>query len=474
VYWYNALTGQSSWERPNELRSEAKRPRLGEGSTGSVEPLALFNTFRQRLLAEGSFLDMVALEQALRRHYGERQRLPAEIHEALGGLQRMMASVSSALTVAFATHHVLALRDLEAWVLSSSRDFEGVASFAQLYLGPLGLHPVVLRHMPRAHGQVLASPQLAALDATSVVAHVATNMDLEGGRRGGGFGDGLQALAREVGLRDASELPIFVKGEGYVTSLVSRCLAARHHAEQQAERQTGEMAYHRRHAAVAAADFGGTHTCQRGLGPAVTAGGVADHPVAQSLDALVRTAQEAAATLLAEKGEAADLARQGVRSSLEAASTATSASSAASAVLSELRASWSECPVLSWALPRLSSLSLPLAEAKQIVREHAKSGSSRPLEFPPVFDNVRPRRSSNPPRCRPIPRHPFFCMQAPRHKSRPRSVLPSATLSRPPSSHQPSAALAVCRSSARTFTRSPKASRACRPSRKAPGPPGIS
>ena len=436
TYWFNPLTGESTWERPSELgggghgsaptydnrpRSEpAKRPRLGEETSESVDPLALFNGFRQRLLSEGNFLDLVSLEQALRRYYGERQRLPAEIHEALGGVQRMMASVSSALTVAFATHHVLTLRDLESWVLTSSRDFDGVASFAQLYLGPLGLHPVVLRHMPRAHAQVLASPQLAALDATGVVARVATAMDMEGGhgqggRRGGGFGDGLQVLAREVGLRDASELPVFVKGEGYVTSLVSRCLAARRQAERQAERQAGEMAYHRSRSAAAsaaAADVGGggfgggdghgPPTGQRGQGPSAPAlAARSGHPIARSLDDICRTAQEAVATLLADKGEAADAARQGVRSSLEAASKATSAASAASSVLSELRESWSEHPVLSWALPRLSSLSLPVADAKQIVREHARSGSSRALEFPPVFDNARRRRGSNPPHAAP-------------------------------------------------------------------------
>ena len=147
VYWFDPATGESTWERPSQCGSQAKRPRVE--STESAEPLALFNVFRQRLLAEGRFLDVTTLEQTLRRHYGN--RLPAEIHEALGGLQRMMASVSSALTMAFATHHILTLRDLEAWVLSSSRDFDGVSSFAQLYLGPLGLHPIVLRQMPRAH-----------------------------------------------------------------------------------------------------------------------------------------------------------------------------------------------------------------------------------------------------------------------------------------------------------------------------------
>ena len=234
-YWFNASNGESTWEQPSELRgghsrglepaplsytapcatlvhAEGKRQRL-DSSPDSVEPLALFNAFRQRLLAGGKFLDLVALDQALRRHFGERQRLPTEVHEALGGLQRMMASVSSALTVAFATHHVLTLRDLEAWVLGSSRDFDGVSSFSQLYLGPLSLHPIVLRQMPRAHEQVLASPQLAALDAMRIVAQVASAMDTDSGRRGGGFCDGLQALAREMGLRDATELPVFCRGE---------------------------------------------------------------------------------------------------------------------------------------------------------------------------------------------------------------------------------------------------------------------
>ena len=299
LYYHNQFTGQSSWERPIPERSAQahnhraggqqqrggrgghiagaarggkgghagaalpqhdpsrrggkgghagapqhdpnKRPRFDDHPNDAQQPLALFNALRQRLLSKGGYLDLAALEQALCRQY--EQGLPREIRDAIGGLQRIASSVNSALTMAFAAHHILTLRDLEAWVLASSRDFEGVASFTQLYLGPLGLHPIVQRHMPRAHEATVTYPHLAALDSIAVVSHIAMAMDgpQQGARSS--FQDGLDNLTRELGLRDATELPLFIKAETFMTSLMSRCLSAKRRTEQAAERQVAEAAH---------------------------------------------------------------------------------------------------------------------------------------------------------------------------------------------------------------------------------------
>ena len=82
-------------------------------------------------------------------NYGELRRrvearypiLPRSVAEALKALERMVSSVNMLLTAALATHVLLTLADLEQFILTTSKDFEGCTSFDDLKLGPLHTHP---------------------------------------------------------------------------------------------------------------------------------------------------------------------------------------------------------------------------------------------------------------------------------------------------------------------------------------------
>ena len=224
--------------RGHSVGRDSKRPTpSGASSTQSLEvsPLALFNAWRQRLLAQGAYLDFAALEQAQHRAYGGGS-LPQEVVEALGGLSRIMASINTAVSTIFATHHIVTLRDIEAWVLSSSRDFAGLACFDQLLLGPLCRNPVVQRHLPSAS---TAPSHALALDSVAVLAHISDTMDA----RRCSPREALDGLARHLGLRDASELPVSIRAESYVSSLARRCIDARRATEMNMERQAGQRGH---------------------------------------------------------------------------------------------------------------------------------------------------------------------------------------------------------------------------------------
>ena len=409
IYYFNDSTGESSWERPRADRGlnvsrfqtqqlpderavasevvaqhESKRPRLSE-----IPPLAVFNAARQHLLTEGLFLDMAALEHAQRRHFGD--LLPNEVSDALGGLQRVLASVNSALTTAFATHHLLTLRDLEAWVLWSSRDFQGAASFAELCLGPLSLHPLVLRYMPRAHDILLRSPHLKDLDAINVVSRVATLMDPD--MRRISFSEGLYLFARELGLENASELPVYIRAESYLSSLVGRCLDQRRHIEQLAAQQAEREAAHKAQQA-ARQQLAERHV----LGSAIPPFG--HHSTVEFPDA-PNCLTELLATVELETADAFTKDTHKSRMELglleqELAATremlgrmraAPDAMEAAREILRELHGTWSQHAVLCWSLPRIATLTLPISEATQLLRDHASGKGDVPLAFPPIFNN---------------------------------------------------------------------------------------
>ena len=409
IYYFNESTGKSSWERPRAdpgladshrteelpderaavsessgaVQHESKRPRLSD-----VIPLAVFNASRQQLLSDGLFLDIAALEYAVRRHFGD--RLPHEVSEALGGLQRVMASVNSALAAAFATHHLLTLRDLEAWVLWSSRDFEGAASFAELCLGPLGLHPLVLRHMPHAHVILLRSPHLKDLDAISVVSRVANLVDANAQRVS--FGEGLHLFAQELGLENASELPVHVRAEGFLSSLVERCLNQRRHVEHVAAQQAEREAAHA--AQQAARERADAARRAAAAAPPLAVFGGPDAP--DCVTELLATVEYAAAdAFLAAKDRSKSRLEIGLLKQERAATrevlgrmrTAPNAMEATRELLRGLHTSWSQHAVLCWSLPRIATLTLPLSDAKQLLHRHAEGEGDVPLDFPPIFNN---------------------------------------------------------------------------------------
>ena len=357
-----------AWREEPRDQPDGKRTRTTES------PLTIFNAWRQHLLADGKYLDFFALEKALRRALGE--SLPREVNDALGGLKRMMASVNSALNVIFATHHILTLRDIASWVLTSSRDFQGCSTFEQLCLGPLQFHPTVMRYMPHAHN---APPGTEALDAVAVVAHIANCMET----RRMGASDALHLLAQSFGLANSSQLPIFVRAEQFVTSLVHRCQQARLKAEQHMEhraKETGSQAVVGRAA----------HHPAMGLRER---SGVRDHPPQRTdatplsgcIEGVIRTARQAASTLLADVGQNAE--RKQLHASIMAAKDAPTAEDAIRELLEEMRSAWRDDAILSWSLPPLSMLNLPLVDAKSLVTEHSNGSSSTVLSFPPVYDN---------------------------------------------------------------------------------------
>ena len=428
IYYFNEHTGESSWVRPSGPADETPaehgngRARPGPADETPAEqgngraqsdaeeapPLAIFNGWRQRLLQDGHYLDIVALDEALRRHF--RGRLPKEVGDGLGGLERMLTSVNSALMAAFATHHMLTLRDLEAWVLRSTRDFEGVASFAQLCLGPLSLHPLVKRHIPHAHDVLTRHPRLRDMDTVDLTCRVGEILAASSSRDAN-FSTALQLFAQELGLANASELPIFSRGESFVGSLISRCLKSRRDAEHEVERQA------KREAADAARramremppaqerpsrceQVASVNTrCEQErpsrwgappTGGLSTAGAAATGSAQEFVDQLLDLAEHASAHALRDppRGAAAD-PRAALFASVDAARGAPDAATAVRMLLAELRAAWSDDAVLGWALPRFASLKLSVPDAKQLILSHCTPGHGRStLTFPPVFNNV--------------------------------------------------------------------------------------
>ena len=378
------MASRSSSSSDRRRSSEPKRPRLASPQNREVAPLALFNAWRQKLLAQGAYLDLAALEQAQQRAYGG--RLPSEIVDALGGLSRIMASTNSAVSTIFATHHVVTLRDIEAWVLSSSRDFAGLACFDQLLLGPLCRNPVVQRHLPRAS---TAPSHALALDSVAVLAHISDAMDAHRCSPR----EALDGLARDLGLRDASELPISIRTESYVGSLARRCIDARRATEMHMERQATQ----RGHAEHRREEPRGGHRGQRvpghldhrgpsGAGADEFAPKAAATSAAECLAGLrAAAAPSAAALLLAPDGAASSQLAWRAAFGLARHSDCHSAE----IILDELQQLWSEDGLLGWALPQLSTVTVPVVEAKQLLYALAEGKGADTLHFPPTFNNLQ-------------------------------------------------------------------------------------
>ena len=110
-------------------------------------------------------------------NYGELRRrvearcpiLPRSVAEALKALERMVSSVNMLLTAALATHVLLTLADLEQFILTTSKDFEGCTSFDDLKLGPLHTHPEWQRMCPKSTAD-------SSLRGEEVVRYLAVNI----------------------------------------------------------------------------------------------------------------------------------------------------------------------------------------------------------------------------------------------------------------------------------------------------------
>ena len=387
-YYHNAATGESVWERPSGINTEPESREENNRARSDPEvpsPIAIFNSWRQQLLKDG-YLDMVALEHALRQHFGT--RLPKEVSDALGGLQRVMSSVNSALTAAFATHHFLTMRDLEALVIMSSRDFQGVASFVQLCLGPLSLNPLVRRQIPHAHDVLVRNPHLYDMNAIQVICRVAEIAD-SSSSRGMNFPMALHSFAQEQGMANASELPVFSRGESYLGSLINRCLASRRDVERAIERQAGHEAGEAARQALRQQSQMGKDRSSRWDRPSI-AQQVASATAGTCMDQILNVAEHQSAHALRDDLSARafrDDPCAAVHASVERTRGASNAAEAVRLILDELRASWSDEAVLGWTLPRLASITLPVADAKQLIFTHGMGTGTRALAFPPVFNN---------------------------------------------------------------------------------------
>ena len=164
---------------------------------------------------------------------------PKEVGEAMHALQRVLAAVNTAVAAALGTHNLLTLADLERLVLAGSRDFEGVASFEELKLGPLRCHPLVQRHFPKAALAAAAvEGKSTGLSVAEVMQALAAGVDANwtddpgAERKPFSMQDALTALALSKGLATAEELPLFMRGSShFVTGMLVRFTAARHRAE---------------------------------------------------------------------------------------------------------------------------------------------------------------------------------------------------------------------------------------------------
>ena len=67
-------------------------------------------------------------------------------------------------------------------------------------------------------GAPMAPPKTLALDAVAVLSHIAD----AGESRRENVSEALGSLARSFGLRDASALPVYIRAESFVGSLVRR------------------------------------------------------------------------------------------------------------------------------------------------------------------------------------------------------------------------------------------------------------
>ena len=172
-------------------------------------------------------------------NYGELRRrvearypiLPRSVAEALKALERMVSSVNMLLTAALATHVLLTLADLEQFILTTSKDFEGCTSFDDLKLGPLHTHPEWQRICPKSTAD-------SSLRGEEVVRYLAVNIsNAASAHEPFSPTVALDALAVERGFVSHRQLGVYLRAESWITFAVSRAKMVGANAEKKIKRQ---------------------------------------------------------------------------------------------------------------------------------------------------------------------------------------------------------------------------------------------
>jgi len=172
-------------------------------------------------------------------NYGELRRrvvaryptLPRDVAEALKALERMVSSVNMLLTAALATHVLLTLADLEQFILTTSKDFEGCTSFDDLKLGPLHTHPEWQRVCPKSTAD-------SSLRGEEVVRYLAVKISNSASAHEPFWATvALDALAVERGFVSHRQLGVYLRAESWITFAVSRAKMAAARSEKKLERQ---------------------------------------------------------------------------------------------------------------------------------------------------------------------------------------------------------------------------------------------
>ena len=219
------------------------------------EPLALLSSVRSQLIRE-RFLHFGELRARIEAAYPSPGRMPRELADAMKALERMVSSVNLLVTTALATHPLLTLVDLEHFILRTSRDFEGLATFDEAKLGPLHTHPAWQRACP----MLTAGAGLSGEEVIRYLVGVMAEQRRRCGTDEEAFSPvaGLDALAATNGLSSYMELGVHLRAETWLTFVMRRAAQAAAKAEKRAKdvvkEEAAKIAFQAYHSALAAED----------------------------------------------------------------------------------------------------------------------------------------------------------------------------------------------------------------------------